>query len=186
MQKNEKGFTLLELVLVVVIASLLIYSILQGFALLDNAKSKRLIEDVESIRAAHYSFKDRFGRLPGEVAENVVGNCNAIDNATDDFFGELALQGFIVSGNPVPPSGVATRYSVSNVSSQELADANDAIFINANQFCIVGVEGKVAQGVDFKLDDGVSNSGIVQAETAIDTSAANYQSEVFVSLCIRL
>ena len=68
---NRKGFTLVELALVLVIVGLLITGVLQGEALIQNARMKRLVNERESITAAYFTFFDRYGQFPGD--ENLAG-----------------------------------------------------------------------------------------------------------------
>ena len=57
--KNQKGFTLVEIAIVLVIVGLLIGGILQGRSMIKNAKVKRLVNDIEGIRSIDFGHDFR-------------------------------------------------------------------------------------------------------------------------------
>ena len=59
--KKEKGFTLVEIAIVLVIIGLLLAGILKGQAMIKQAKVKRLKADIDSIVASVYSYQDKYG-----------------------------------------------------------------------------------------------------------------------------
>jgi prepilin-type N-terminal cleavage/methylation domain-containing protein len=65
-QKNKKGFTLVELSIVLVIIGLLIGGILVGQSLIESAKMQSFIRQVGQYDAAVAVFQDKFGNLPGD------------------------------------------------------------------------------------------------------------------------
>ena len=66
MKGAKKGFTLVELAIVMVIIGILIGAILKGQQLINNARVKRLQNDMRGLEAAMWSFYDRYGRFPGD------------------------------------------------------------------------------------------------------------------------
>ncbi|MGK9626049.1 prepilin-type N-terminal cleavage/methylation domain-containing protein, partial [Salmonella enterica subsp. enterica] len=57
--KRQAGFTLVEIAIVLVIIGLLLGAILKGQELIDSSRTKNAINEVSSIKAAHYSYIDR-------------------------------------------------------------------------------------------------------------------------------
>jgi prepilin-type N-terminal cleavage/methylation domain-containing protein len=63
---KQKGFTLVEIAIVLVIVGLLIGGVLKGQEMITNAKLKRLESDNAGIAAAMFSYQDRYLQLPGD------------------------------------------------------------------------------------------------------------------------
>lgn len=185
MEKN-KGFTLVELAIVLVIIGLLLGALLKGTELFTNSNIKRLTADIEHIRTAYYSFYDRTNVLPDQAQVGQITSALASANSTSDFFGVLASQGFIASQTPVPPQSLATSYEAYYVADQAAADLNNAVIASVNQLCVTGVDGTIAQGLDFKFDDGDPADGGFRAEEGVATPALSYQKDVSVTVCLEL
>jgi len=70
MQANaQRGFTLLELAIFVLIVGFLLAGALKGQEMITSAKVKRLAGQLDEIRAATLGFQDRFRALPGDYAD---------------------------------------------------------------------------------------------------------------------
>ena len=63
---KQKGFTLVEIAIVLVIVGLLIGGVLKGQEMITNAKLKRIESDNAGIAAAMFSYQDRYLQLPGD------------------------------------------------------------------------------------------------------------------------
>ena len=80
MKKQQSGFTLVEIAIVLVIIGLLLGGVLKGQELVNNAKVKNLANDFRSISTFVYAYQDRFRALPGDdnqAAAHVNGGVNA-------------------------------------------------------------------------------------------------------------
>jgi prepilin-type N-terminal cleavage/methylation domain-containing protein len=64
--KHQKGFTLVEIAIVLVIIGLLLGGILKGQEMITQAKIKNIINDFNGITAAMNSYQDRYRALPGD------------------------------------------------------------------------------------------------------------------------
>ncbi len=83
-----RGFTLVELAIVMTIIGLLIGGILKGQELLENARTTSTIAQFKSYEAAVTAFKDIYDALPGDGmtdAENRIPGCNANCNTSDNY-----------------------------------------------------------------------------------------------------
>ncbi len=72
MVKGQKGFTLIEIAIVLVIIGLLLGGVLQGQQLIQNARVRGMINEVNGITAAVTGYQDRYGRLPGDDGPNLA------------------------------------------------------------------------------------------------------------------
>lgn len=67
----NRGFTLLEAALVVLILGTLIAGVVTGEELITAARAKTLINQQEVLRVAFFSFQDRFRFLPGDYNDAI-------------------------------------------------------------------------------------------------------------------
>jgi len=181
---SERGFTLVELTIVLVIIGLLIGAVLKGQELIENARLKSLMTQLNSYKAATQIFKDRYGALPGDFNNAVAmlgasseGNGDGILDG-DGFDGdgqryfEHLLRADLISGvtveDPIPDS------KAGNGEIQADNDDVDGGSQNTNFFRAGSLQGKTATGglltgaqageLDNNFDDGNARTGDIQAE----------------------
>lgn len=124
MKKNQSGFTLIEIAIVMVIIGLLLGGVLKGQAMINSAKVRSLNNGVDGITAAWFAFQDRYRALPGDMTiATAAAQINATITTGGDGLGtissaaetgalwrHLALAGFIsgtYAGTPGPAPGGA-------------------------------------------------------------------------------
>jgi len=66
MRKQQSGFTLVEIAIVLVIIGLLLGGVLKGQELINSAKVKNMIGDLRAVSSMVYAYQDRFKALPGD------------------------------------------------------------------------------------------------------------------------
>jgi prepilin-type N-terminal cleavage/methylation domain-containing protein len=66
MKRNQSGFTLIEIAIVLVIIGLLLGGVLKGQELINSAKVKNLATDFRNIPVFIYGYQDKFKALPGD------------------------------------------------------------------------------------------------------------------------
>jgi hypothetical protein len=66
MPARSRGFTLVEIAIVLVIIGLLLGGVLKGRELITSAKVRSLNDRVSSVTAAWFAFQDRFRAIPGD------------------------------------------------------------------------------------------------------------------------
>ncbi len=63
---KQRGFTLVEIAIVLVIVGLLLGGVLQGQQLIENSRVRSAINEVNGLRSAVTAYQDRYNRLPGD------------------------------------------------------------------------------------------------------------------------
>src|SRR6187399_560451 len=87
MRKQQAGFTLIEIAIVLVIIGLLLGGVLKGQELITGARVRNLASQQDGVKAAYFGFLDRYRALPGDYAQaaanisnvSVAGNVNPCD-----------------------------------------------------------------------------------------------------------
>ena len=74
--RNNKGFTLIELAIVLVIIGIIVGAVLKGQDLIQNARAKKFITDAGKVwETAAWAYFDRMGRFPGDKKKDgIIGN----------------------------------------------------------------------------------------------------------------
>lgn len=85
---KHRGFTLVELAISLTIVALLMFAVLRGQGLIDQAKAKDIIAIVEDLRIASATFKQRFNYLPGDwpYSANEIPGVTAATTAIVEIF----------------------------------------------------------------------------------------------------
>lgn len=198
MKNARKGFTLVELTIVMVIIGLLIAGILKGQELINSGKVKALAADFRNIPTAYYAYQDKFHAIPGDDAAVVahlgaaatlattpaskIGNGildGAFDSvtATDDsilFWQHVRLAGLLPGSTTVGVAAGDPYLPVNafggRVGIASTSPISDANFTGNFYLCSAGIPGKLAKQLDITLDDGATNAGSVRL-TAAGTGA---------------
>ena len=66
MNDVHRGFTLIELAIVLVVIGLLLGGILKGQELIESARARNLISQIDSVKAAYFAFQDKYQAIPGD------------------------------------------------------------------------------------------------------------------------
>ena len=64
---KQRGFTLVELAIVLVIIGIIIGAVLKGTEMINNSRAKRVQNDMRGLEAAIWTFYDRRGTFPGDI-----------------------------------------------------------------------------------------------------------------------
>jgi prepilin-type N-terminal cleavage/methylation domain-containing protein len=67
---SQKGFTLIEIAIVLVIIGLLLGGVLKGQELINTARVRAMNNTVDGITAAWFSFQDRYRAFPGDYLDD--------------------------------------------------------------------------------------------------------------------
>ena len=193
MKTNRKGFTLVELSIVLVIIGLLIGGVLKGKAMIDNAKQKRVKSDVDGVVAATYSYQDKYGFLPGDdptdvsaaplsVAGCTGGNGDGIfSNVAED---TCAWRAIIAAGFVSGDKTKATEVDVAKRSPYggrylfRYGNNINASGRSGNYIYVENMPLEVIADVDRKYDDGIYNTGEITSNRDY-TATSNATSDLY-------
>ena len=187
MNKSQKGFTLVEIAIVLVIIGLLLGGILKGQEMITQAKIKNVIADVTGVSAAMYGYQDRYRALPGDekganrwagvvppatAGNGVIEGTYASANAADEsrmFWDQLRRAGFVGgAGTENPFNAVSGKMGVqtgdgSSATPPGVLGIGGAQFFTGLMLCSANLPDKIAISVDSQMDDGQGNAGSVRA-----------------------
>ena len=195
---KQRGFTLVEIAIVLVIVGLLIGGVLKGQEMITNAKLKRIESDNAGVAAAMFSYQDRYLQLPGddigaaarftvyggnpfadgdgsgtiEGIWNVVPTTDILAAATVEtnlFYAHLRASG-LVSGLAVDDTKPANAYG------GQIGVQDGALLIAGTVTIFGGIDGPVARIIEGRLDDGAPDTGRIQAETSPGPMAPGFVS----------
>lgn len=177
MKSVNKGFSLIEVAIAVLVISLVATLSLKGKDLIQTAKLRSVIEQVETFKIATGTFLEKYGSLPGDLIDAKDMIDSSLENGRGDgkiislddakrFWKHLAKAGLInvefASG--FPTSKIGGYFSVSNnvngkpgtwvILSRGTSD-------NKNFSGLMTPEN--AHYIDKSIDTGEPNSGDVQA-----------------------
>ncbi|KUJ74633.1 hypothetical protein AVO42_04330 [Thiomicrospira sp. XS5] len=181
---RQRGFTLVEIAIVLVIVGLVLGGVLKGQEMIRGAKVKNVNNDAQNIISAVSTYKDRYNVMPGDdsvssiaVAANVAGNGDGQLETGENgaFWAHLRQAGLMKGTGTLSPSH----------SFGGLVQVNQNPHANAqgNFICFTGMPGDVADIVDRQFDDGIANRGAIQSS---DDSNYVIDGTATYDLCYRL
>lgn len=181
--KKQAGFTLIELAIVLVIIGLLLGGVLRGQELINAARVTNLTRDFQNTQVFLYTYQDRFRAIPGDDVQAVnhlgaaaaPGNGNArIEgnwasapgvNEAGNFWQHVRLAN-LAPGNPLLGS-FNTNGAPLGIQSLGPGWAEITTLVNGSfAICSGGILGRDALQIDTRLDDGIPDTGSVQASAA--------------------
>jgi prepilin-type N-terminal cleavage/methylation domain-containing protein len=190
MKQIPKGFTLIELAIVLVIIGLLLGGVLKGQELINSAKVKNMANDFKNTQIVLYGYQDKFKALPGDDANvlshvsngvlattpGAVGNAQIeglwnSDTVTDEpylFWQHVRLSGLAPGPTTIGGAVYVPRNAEGGrLGIQSIGGSTPFTLITemtgAFVVCSDGIVGKLAKQLDVTLDDGETSTGSVRA-----------------------
>jgi len=206
MNKQNKGFTLVEIAIVLVIIGLLLGGILKGQELINNARVRAISDRSNSLKAAWYAFIDRYQALPGDYvqARQYVPNV-AADGDGD---GNLTLKDSPLVFNHLTGAGLlrctvctssgGTR-SFSDNSLVNLYGGVMSVWSNSNSYLTLNgpnnipkltahtgprIPSNIITEVDRKIDDGLPHRGDFRYVDYDPTNNSTATTALIIGQCV--
>jgi prepilin-type N-terminal cleavage/methylation domain-containing protein len=174
--KRQSGFTLVEIAIVLVIVGLLLAGIIQGSALVNSGTAKNLANELKTVPVYVYQYQDKYRALPGDDKKatgrfptstpavpvgdgngKIDGDWNGTSGEAVNFWQHIRLAGLAAGAETGAPSNVVGG-TVGVSSKTPISGMKGSFFV-----CSGSIQGKYVNQIDANLDDGVTNSGLVQA-----------------------
>ena len=187
MKSRTRGFTLVEIAIVLVIIGLLLGGILKGQEMITQAKIKNVMSDFSGISAAYHGYQDRYRAIPGDdpnalsrwAAPTVQGDGNGQVSGTYNFgcsvpgttvgtneacffWDHLRRAGFVSGSGTMQPFNALT--GLIGVQTGNGASATALGGFSGLIICSANLPDKIAIAVDTSMDDGQIASGTVRGD----------------------
>jgi len=184
--RSNKGFTLVELAIVLVIIGIILGAVLKGQELINNAKMKRAYNQYREVLAAVYTYYDKYGKYPGDdntassrwsgvtdgnnngLIDGLTLGCGAgVTTETCQAWLHMRLAN-ILTGATTATDG--TR-APSNAYGGSIGIGYAAVQgLTTMWIAFDNVPGDVCQSLDQMYDDGVYNTGSIRGSGNYNTT----------------
>jgi len=172
---TSKGFTLVELAIVLVIIGLILGAMLKAQELIKNAKTKRLYSQYNEVVASIHTYYDKYGVFPGDdpnaanrwnntssgngngIIENLSTTCtDASTNESCLAWEHLRLANILTgSGKNAPRNPYGGGVGIGQATVQGLT---------THWIAFDTIPGEVCEYIDRQYDDGVAATGTIRGD----------------------
>jgi prepilin-type N-terminal cleavage/methylation domain-containing protein len=196
MRHQQRGFTLIEIAIVLVIIGLLLGGVLKGQELINSAKVKNMATDLRNIPIFIYGYQDKFKRLPGDdkSADANVGapathigdgdgtiegdwNATAIANESVMFWEHVRRANLASGSTDFSTTTAVTAAMPTNAEGGRVGVSGKkpiTSMVGASYYvCSDSIDGKFSRQLDLTMDDGVANTGTLQGVAQTTAGASN-------------
>ena len=118
MTSRQKGLSLVEVAVVVVVLGLLLGGVLKGQELVTTARVRSLIQQQDELKVAYFAFFDRYAALHQAILAGLLGNVGVKADADEGYQGARGIRFHLHPG-----SGLA-RKRVRWVLAAELTETS--------------------------------------------------------------
>ncbi|MCE1239235.1 MAG: prepilin-type N-terminal cleavage/methylation domain-containing protein [Azonexaceae bacterium] len=185
MQRKHRGFTLIEIAIVLIIIGLLLGGVLKGQEMINQGKIRSIAKELDSISVAVLGYRDRYKALPGDddkadgrwagIAKGngngaVGGDFNSTTTTDESniLWRHLRRAGFVSGDANATTLPLNAAGGILGVQS-DLKNAAGPL-IPGISVCATELPAAVANAIDAQLDDGKPDAGTIRG---FSQSAAN-------------
>lgn len=195
MKKQQSGFTLVEIAIVMVIIGLLLGGVLKGQEVITNARIKNINNDFSGVSAAIYSYQDRYATLPGDDGaadahvNGLISTAATVENGLIEGGVGSVLSDPIVAADPEAAMAWVHLRLAGLISGDPTSSALPTNAFGGNMIILTGdgaggalngitglfvgftgIPGDMAVILDAQNDDGNPDTGTIRA--VVDSSGA--------------
>lgn len=162
MKNNNKGFSLIELSIVLIIMGLLVAGITGGASLIKSAELRSFMSELRNYQTAVNAYYTSVGSLPGTTTGQIAfgKSCDAWAAMSKEGTVDVTLNSFATSGENCSTESI-TAISSSNSPTAKLKGA----------FYAIGYNNNAADNVIFVAADAETVSALTAAVPATTSSA---------------
>jgi prepilin-type N-terminal cleavage/methylation domain-containing protein len=197
LRKQNQGFTLVEISIVLVIIGLILGGILNAQSVIRNAQTKDSIKALNDMAAATRQFNDRYGLWPGDyrnagaaavfptitafcvgvatagVPNGLINNNNESRCASEELIASGMLKGTIATAPAV------TAITLRGATFSVIASANSGLPVATwgNVVRVQNIDCDIAVQMDRAVDDGNTNTGNFRTTANVCGATGTSQAE---------
>ncbi|MDJ0780255.1 MAG: type II secretion system protein [Gammaproteobacteria bacterium] len=181
---RQRGFTLVEIAIVLAVVGLLIGGVLRSQEMIANAKLKRIESDNAGVMASIFTYQDRYLQLPGDddrasfrfslysdgnndpLPADIDGDGSgaidgdwvaAVNSETANVWKHLRAAGII-------PGGGDDDTQPTNAYGGNIGLRDGSLLLSGHVVIFGSIEGPIARILESRLDDGSPTSGRIQSD----------------------
>ena len=187
-RKSSRGFTLVELSIVLVIIGLIIGGVLTGQQIIQNARINNAVNGIQAYQAQFQTYAQNYGTLPGDDPSALTRfpslgqSANAANGNNDGKVGTaVSFDTTATTGTATESLSVWAHLRAAGLVKNQVTSGSTAIqppnpfggiygfqngafgVFTTTSLCMDKVTSGAAQAIDARLDDGTSNAGTIQA-----------------------
>ena len=195
-RRQQRGFTLIEIAIVLVIIGLLLGGVLKGQEMITQGKIRSVEKEIDGVAMAIHTYRDRYRALPGDdaqasgrwssITDTDDGNADnrlagAFNSTTDDDESRLLWQHLRLAGLLAGDSSSSNQ--ASNAVSGQLGVQHDIlsgnnVLLSGLVVCSTNLPASIANAIDAQQDDGTPSSGSLRAFQQTATNTPDFTSAI--------